>query len=173
MSPQFWDVFRDTDAAPALPSASGGHFREQGPDVAPDPGVLDGQWGLPGGQQPGLGEIPVVRTLLPHKGIEQGTGRLHPLGSALATNQASVASKGQNPWERCGEELWSCSQPTSSREFWFVLYFGGCSQRKSVTRRGQEPLLAPTEQLKGSSGTDTRGTGPQPKAGQAVQLFGT
>lgn len=57
----------------------------------------------------GLGEIPVVRTLLLHMdmaGTRWKCWQAASLGSALATNQASVASKGHNPWERCGEELW-------------------------------------------------------------------
>lgn len=176
MSPQFWDLFPDTGAASTLPSASGWHFREQEPDVAPNSGLLDGQWGLSRGQQPGLGEIPEVRTVLPHSGTQQGCyGKAEDwqaasLGSALATNQASVASKHHSAWERCGEGLWGCAghSPHPPGDFVLVLW----SQRKSVTRRGQEPLLAPTEHLKGSNGTDTRPTDPQPKPGQAVQLFG-
>lgn len=47
------------------------------------------------------------RCLWPEQQEKTGDRQAAPLGSALATNQASVASKGHNPWERCGEGLWS------------------------------------------------------------------
>lgn len=54
-------------------------------------------------------------------------------------------------WKR----LWGCTAHIP-QGILFCADFSGCSQRKSVTRRGQEPLLAPAEHLKGSSGTDTK-----------------
>lgn len=147
--------------------------------MAPNSGLLDGQWGLSGGQQPGLGETLVVRTRLSHPGIKQEPyGKAEDwqtasLGSALATNLASVASKDHSPWERCGEGLWGRAVHSPHPPGNFVLFVLGWMLAGEIChRRGQEPLLAPTELLKGSSGTDTRPTDPQPKPGQAIQLFG-
>lgn len=74
--------------------------------MAPDSGLLDGQWGLSAGP----GRDPCGQNTAPTHVDMAGTRwkcwQAASLGSALATNQASVASKGHNPWERCGEELW-------------------------------------------------------------------
>lgn len=127
--------------------------------------------------QQGLGEIPVVRTLLPHTWIWQGNGnvgKLHlwaqlwPPIRPVWTAKTTIHGKGGEK-ER-GAGLCTAHIPLG---ILVCAYFGGCSQRKSVTRRGLELLLAPAEHLKGSSGTDTRPTDPQPRPRprQAIQLF--
>lgn len=124
----------------------------------------------------GLGEIPVVRTLLPHTWIWQGpdrsVGRLHPWAQLWPPTRpvwpAKATIHGKGVEKNCGAGLCTAHIPLG---ILFCAYFGGCSQRKSVTRRGLEPLLAPAGHLKGSSGTDTRPTDPQPRPRQAIQLF--
>lgn len=102
-----------------------------------------------------------------------GTGWLHPWAQLWPPTRpvwpAKATSCGGGVEKGCGAGLCTAHIPQG---ILFCMCLGGCSQRKSVTRRGQELLLAPREHLTGSSGTDTRHTDPQPKPGQAIQLFG-
>lgn len=103
----------------------------------------------------------MARALLPHTGRQQGPMEKQGLAGCIPGlsfgHQAGQC--GQQRPQSLGKVRRRAVGPCTAHIPQGILFcscLGGCSQRKSVTRRGQEPLLAPREHLTGSSGTDRR-----------------